>query len=54
MDSLVSGIHASGVSKHKNAAVLQTYFDLTVRYAAVLKAHPNLLPTILEDALGPR
>ena len=49
---MVVAIHKSGVGLHKHRLVVLAYMDLTVRYAGVLHAHPELLLPVLQGMMG--
>jgi len=52
-DVLVA-LHSSDITAHPHREVLILYYDISVRYADLLKDHIELLPNLLESISGPR
>lgn len=49
---IVMALHRSNVSSHPHREVLLLYYDLSVRYAAILKEMPDLLSNLLGGLSG--
>lgn len=45
-------LHGSDITSHHHREVLILYYDIVVRYSAVLKMKPELLPSILAAISG--
>eukprot|EP00956_Cyclotella_meneghiniana_P038805 scaffold160124_cov60-Cyclotella_meneghiniana.AAC.4 len=49
---IVMALHCSNISSHHHREVLLLYYDLSVRYAAILKEMPELLSNLLNALSG--